>query len=154
MNAKPQTHRSLTATGAPSPLSFSVVRGWGPLRPPPKGWVQVAGCGGAHTPSPWQASSQTPGTLALFSCVNKQGGAMPADEARQVALRWFSLLIRAAFVIRLQTDLSSNLDLPKSDVRCNFIHTPLPRSVTAGANPPVPPGAPGARGSLGVFYLH
>lgn len=37
----------------------------------------------------------------------------------------------------LQTDLLNfNLDLLKSDMRCNFIHTPPPRSVTAEAKLP------------------
>ena len=48
------------------------------------------------------------------------------DDARPGALAGLSLLIRAGFVIQLRTDLLSfNLDLVKSEVCCNFIHTPL-----------------------------
>ena len=47
-------------------------------------------------------------------------------DARQGALARLSLLIRAGFVIQPQTDLLNfNLDLLKSDMRCDFVHTPI-----------------------------
>lgn len=74
--------------------------------------------------SPSRVSGQTPGVQALF-CINKQGGALPVMMQGRGALAGLSLLIRAGFVIQLQTDLLSfNLDLVKSEGRCNFIHTP------------------------------
>lgn len=73
-------------TGAhPSP-SCSCYKGLGAS---PSGlswreWEDLAGCEGARIPGlTGRASGQTPGMLALFSCINKQGGALPMDEARQ-----------------------------------------------------------------------